>query len=87
MSKQEVKPRLIRWILLLQEFNFEIKDKKALITDRDLCIECGACKNNCAYGAIAVENGVGCAAAIIYGWITGKEPQCGCDPKDDGACC
>ncbi|PRQ16068.1 hypothetical protein RchiOBHm_Chr7g0180211 [Rosa chinensis] len=28
MSKKEVKPRLIRWILLLQEFDLEIKDKK-----------------------------------------------------------
>ncbi|KAK8975227.1 hypothetical protein V6N11_021123 [Hibiscus sabdariffa] len=28
MSKKETKPRLTRWILLLQEFNLEIKDKK-----------------------------------------------------------
>ena len=28
MSKQDAKPRLIRWILLLQEFDFTIKDKK-----------------------------------------------------------
>ncbi|KAK8996733.1 hypothetical protein V6N11_020232 [Hibiscus sabdariffa] len=28
MKKKEAKPRLIRWILLLQEFNLEIKDKK-----------------------------------------------------------
>ncbi|XP_004289462.1 PREDICTED: uncharacterized protein LOC101311522 [Fragaria vesca subsp. vesca] len=27
LSKKEVKPRLIRWILLLQEFDIEIKDK------------------------------------------------------------
>ncbi|GJW49210.1 reverse transcriptase domain-containing protein [Tanacetum coccineum] len=27
-SKQDVKPRLIRWVLLLQEFTIEIKDKK-----------------------------------------------------------
>ena len=27
-SKKEAKPRLIRWVLLLQEFNLEIKDKK-----------------------------------------------------------
>lgn len=26
--KQDVKPRLIQWVLLLQEFNIEIKDKK-----------------------------------------------------------
>ena len=28
MSKKEAKPRLIRWVLLLQEFVLEIKDKK-----------------------------------------------------------
>ena len=28
LSKKETKPRLIRWILLLQEFDYEIKDKK-----------------------------------------------------------
>ena len=28
MTKKDAKPRLIRWVLLLQEFNVEIKDKK-----------------------------------------------------------
>ena len=28
MSKKEAKPRLIRWVLLLQEFDLEIQDKK-----------------------------------------------------------
>ena len=28
VSKKDAKPRLIRWILLLQEFDVEIKDKK-----------------------------------------------------------
>ena len=28
MIKKDVKPRLIRWVLLLQEFDLEIKDKK-----------------------------------------------------------
>ncbi|MBE2321326.1 hypothetical protein DVA67_035755 [Solirubrobacter sp. CPCC 204708] len=28
LSKKETKPKLIRWILLLQEFDFEIRDKK-----------------------------------------------------------
>jgi hypothetical protein len=27
-SKKDAKPRLIRWILLLQEFDIEIRDKK-----------------------------------------------------------
>ena len=28
MSNKDAKPRLIRWVLLLQEFDLEIKDKK-----------------------------------------------------------
>ena len=28
LTKQDAKSRLIRWILLLQEFNLQIKDKK-----------------------------------------------------------
>ena len=30
LSKKDAKARLIRWILLLQEFNIEIKDKKRM---------------------------------------------------------
>jgi hypothetical protein len=29
-SKKDAKPRLIRWIILLQEFDVEIRDKKGL---------------------------------------------------------
>ena len=28
MTKKDAKPSLIRWVLLLQEFDVEIKDKK-----------------------------------------------------------
>ena len=28
MTKKEAKPRLVKWVLLLQEFDLEIKDKK-----------------------------------------------------------
>ena len=28
MAKKDAKPRLIRWVILLQEFDLEIKDKK-----------------------------------------------------------
>jgi len=67
---------------------FDIADKKAVPTNKDLCMECGACALNCPAKAIEVNAGVGCAAAIIYGWLTGKEPTCGC--SDDGGgdkCC
>ena len=29
MAKKDAKPRLIKWLLLLQEFDLEIKDKKS----------------------------------------------------------
>ncbi|MDO9107362.1 MAG: mercury methylation ferredoxin HgcB [Coriobacteriia bacterium] len=54
-----------------------MSDGKAVIVDLGACIECGACARNCAFGAISVDAGVGCAAAIINGWIYGTEPDCG----------
>jgi NAD-dependent dihydropyrimidine dehydrogenase PreA subunit len=53
-------------------------DKRAYIADRGACMECGACALNCAWGAISVKPGVGCAEAIIHSWIYGGEPTCGC---------
>jgi len=67
---------------------FDIIDDKAYIADKDSCMECGACAMNCPVKAIEVNAGVGCAAAIIYSWFTGKEPTCGCsDDKSNGKCC
>ena len=63
---------------------FDVNGEKVQITDKDLCMECGACALNCPAKAIEVNAGVGCAAAIIMGWFTGKEPSCGCD---DSGCC
>jgi NAD-dependent dihydropyrimidine dehydrogenase PreA subunit len=57
---------------------FEMNGKTARIVDRGACMECGACRQNCAAGAIELDPGVGCAAAIINGWITRSEPSCGC---------
>ena len=64
---------------------FDVTGNKAQITDRDLCMECGACALNCAAGAIEVSAGVGCAAAIVYSWFTGKEPSC-CGTSASGCC-
>ena len=61
-----------------------LKNGKVIYTDKDLCMECGACSMNCPMSAITVDANVGCASAIIWGWITGKEPSCGCDTVD---CC
>lgn len=57
---------------------FEVSDGRARVVDRDACIECGACVRNCAAGALSVNPGVGCAAAVIKGWLTGSEPSCAC---------
>ena len=48
------------------------------IVDPDRCIECGACVTNCPEGALSVTPGVGCAAAILRGWIMRDDPSCGC---------
>jgi len=67
---------------------FDMDYKKAYITDKDLCMECGACAMNCPAKAIEVNAGVGCAQAIIYSWFTGKEPTCGCSGNDtETKCC
>ncbi len=58
---------------------FEMDGAKVRIVDRGACMECGACVRNCAFGALSVNAGVGCAAAIINGWVKGTEPSCGPD--------
>ena len=57
---------------------FAMADGKAVIADRESCMECGACMINCAAGAIRVTAGVGCAAAVLKGILQGTEPTCGC---------
>ena len=53
----------------------------------DACMECGACQLNCPVGALMVDSGVGCAAAMITAALTGKpEASCG-GPEPDRCCC
>jgi len=65
---------------------FEMREKRAAVTDRDRCMECGACALNCEFGAISVDSGVGCAAAIINSLINGGPPSCGCDGGASSCC-
>ncbi|MHC4626690.1 MAG: mercury methylation ferredoxin HgcB [Planctomycetota bacterium] len=62
---------------------FAIEEKKARLIDLDSCMECGACQNNCPAGAISVGAGVGCAQAVINGFLRGTEPDCDCS----NSCC
>jgi len=65
---------------------FEMQDKRAALTDKDLCMECGACAKNCEFGAISVNSGVGCAAAVINSMITGGPPSCDCSSGASSCC-
>lgn len=65
---------------------FVMRDKRAAVTDGDLCMECGACTMNCEFSAITVNPGVGCAAAIINGMLTGGAPSCDCGDNAGGCC-
>ena len=72
----------------------EMEGRKVRIRERDACMECGACQRNCPTGAIRVDAGVGCAAAIINGLLgrTGGGCCCSIEPQDasakgGGTCC
>jgi NAD-dependent dihydropyrimidine dehydrogenase PreA subunit len=58
---------------------FEMDGRKAVLVHPLACMECGACQLNCVTGAIKVESGVGCAAAMIRAALRGqKEAECSC---------
>lgn len=64
---------------------FRMTDRKAEIVRLDKCMECGACVLNCVPGALTVKQGVGCASAVIYGFLRGTEPSCDCGSGE--SCC
>ena len=64
---------------------FLMSGKKAVVSRLDKCMECGACVLNCAPGALKVKQGVGCASAVIYGFLNRTEPTCDCGESE--SCC
>jgi NAD-dependent dihydropyrimidine dehydrogenase PreA subunit len=71
---------------------FALAGRQARVVRGEACIECGACQRNCAVGAIAVQSGVGCAQAMIYAALTGRDtptcgPDCRSESRSGGACC
>lgn len=50
-------------------------------------MECGACANNCAFGALQVDKGVGSAAAIMNSLLYGGEPSCDCSSRSRKSDC
>jgi NAD-dependent dihydropyrimidine dehydrogenase PreA subunit len=54
---------------------FQLKGNKAVIIARDLCMECGACMQNCPADALNVETGDGCMRGIIND-LLGREASC-----------
>ncbi len=65
---------------------FSINQGKSQIIDRDSCMECGACEKNCPFSAIEVKAGVGCAYAVISGFLKGTEPGCDCSGNNESCC-
>jgi ferredoxin len=58
---------------------FKVEGKKAEVVRGDKCIECGACMRNCAFDAIKVDSGPGCAAAVLASRFKGKGAKASCD--------
>lgn len=73
--------------LLRTDDVFVANGKETAIDDRDMCMVCGACMTNCAFGAISVNAGVGCATALINGIIAGGVPLCNCSGSKSKSGC
>jgi NAD-dependent dihydropyrimidine dehydrogenase PreA subunit len=57
---------------------------KIEILNRDACMECGACAQNCPVEALDVRSGVGCAAAVINSMLGRKGSSCCCTIDSKG---
>jgi len=66
---------------------FKQENGTAILGDKDDCMECGACAMNCPTQAIAVDAGVGCAAAVINSALGRDNSSCCCVIDDKSRCC
>ena len=78
---------------------FSMNNGHAMIENRDACMECGACAQNCQAEAVMVKAGVGCAAAVINAALGREGSACccvmeqeetseiSCTPSKGSACC
>jgi NAD-dependent dihydropyrimidine dehydrogenase PreA subunit len=67
---------------------FAAGEKAARLVKPANCMECGACMVNCPSHAIWVDSGVGCASAMIYAALRGREEvTCGGDSCEGGSAC
>ncbi len=55
-----------------------LEEDIARLVRPDDCLECGACQMNCAFSAISLRTGPGCAYAVLNGWAKGTAPNCDC---------
>jgi len=55
-----------------------LNNGKVQIENRDACMECGACAQNCPFDAVTVKAGVGCAAAVINSALGRNNSSCCC---------
>lgn len=65
---------------------FEANDRAAQLVRPEACMECGACQRNCPSGAVTVDSGVGCAAAMIRAALSGKK-EVSCGTETETPCC
>jgi NAD-dependent dihydropyrimidine dehydrogenase PreA subunit len=61
---------------------FAMNARAAKVVNPDACMECSACQQNCPFGAISVESGVGCAQAMVAAALRKRKqpetvPSCG----------
>ena len=66
---------------------FSLEQGRARLVDQGACMECGACALNCPVAAISVDAGVGCAAAVLRGFLSGSEACCAGADDSGGSCC